>query len=70
MISRLFGGVPALWASAVLWGERVLPVSGVDTGSSAGGMGTSPMNIVLIMAGAVGISLLARRLARRGPRGK
>ncbi len=60
--------LPAALCTAVLprW-DRVLPGTSDTTAS---GMGTSTLNLVLIVAFAVGITFLARYLAQRGGRHK
>lgn len=44
--------------------ERTISGSGQDAGASGGGS----LNLVLIVAGAIGISFLAQWLSRRGRR--
>ncbi len=53
----------ALWEASMLLIERTLPDEGMAQSTEIGGL-----NLMLIVAGAVGISVLARWLSARGNR--
>ncbi|NLW79477.1 MAG: hypothetical protein GXY32_08725 [Ruminococcaceae bacterium] len=64
---NLITGIKAAVLPAALWYDRTIPQSGEGTQSGGAFDG---LNLIFIVAFAIGISFLARFLARRGGRRK